>query len=165
MDCNHENKELRFKTDSIGRNCYYYQCMGCGKIVSNMIKASLATGQELPFDQELYTKNKESWRNAWEEQVRQQKEERDRRVAELQAEWEEKKKAYKRYLGSPEWKAKAEKVLARDKYLCQACLERTAIQVHHLTYRHIFNEPLFDLISVCGVCHKSITEMDNAKSN
>lgn len=156
--CQHENQELRYKIDSTNRRYYYYQCIDCGDRVGNMVKREKAVGIELPFDEQAYLNCRNS-------KIVIDNTERDRRIAELQTEWEEKKKAYKRYLDSPEWRVKAEKVLARDKYLCQSCLERTATQVHHLTYRHIFNEPLFDLVSVCGACHKSITEMNNTKSN
>ena len=38
--------------------------------------------------------------------------------------------------------------------------KRTASDVHHLTYAHWRNEPLFDLISVCRPCHEQITQMD-----
>lgn len=72
---------------------------------------------------------------------------------------------HSKYLASPEWEAKRRRVLERDKSLCQAGLwgcDGTAQQVHHLTYRHWRNEPLFDLISVCRSCHEEITQMDRA---
>lgn len=67
---------------------------------------------------------------------------------------------YKEYLKSPLWQEKRELVLKRDNYLCQACLTDAAVQVHHLSYKHVFNEPLFELISVCLRCHDIITNMD-----
>jgi len=63
------------------------------------------------------------------------------------------------YLNSAEWKDKRIRVLNRDKYICQGCLSNKATQVHHLTYERIYKEPLFDLISVCENCHKSIHEI------
>jgi hypothetical protein len=65
-------------------------------------------------------------------------------------------KSYKEYLQSCEWKEKREIVLIRDKYLCQSCMLAKATIVHHKNYDNIFNEPLFDLISVCDKCHKRI---------
>lgn len=47
---------------------------------------------------------------------------------------------YNAYLISPEWLAKLERVLWRDNYFCQSCLEERARQVHHKTYERIFNE-------------------------
>lgn len=67
------------------------------------------------------------------------------------------------YLNSEEWKAKRQMVLQRDNYMCQACLDSRATQVHHLTYKHWQKEPLFELISVCEKCHNSITEDDRQR--
>ena len=67
---------------------------------------------------------------------------------------------YNAYLCSPEWIAKRGAVLKRDSWLCQSCLSRPATQVHHLTYDHAFNEPLFDLVSVCKTCHGRLTHLD-----
>jgi hypothetical protein len=66
------------------------------------------------------------------------------------------------YLKSMEWKDKAKRVLNRDKYICQACLINPANEVHHLTYDRIYKEPLFDLVSVCSNCHRSIHGLEPA---
>jgi hypothetical protein len=63
---------------------------------------------------------------------------------------------YNRYLLTPEWQDKRERVLERDAYLCQACLKRRASQAHHLNYKRVFNEPLFDLVAVCTTCHTAL---------
>jgi 5-methylcytosine-specific restriction endonuclease McrA len=73
------------------------------------------------------------------------------------------KNHYTPYLNSIEWKEKRNKVLIRDKYICQSCLTNRATQVHHLTYAHVFNEPLFELTSICVPCHELITKLDNNK--
>lgn len=73
--------------------------------------------------------------------------------------------AHTEYLKSPEWAFKRGQVLTRDDYRCQAKLkgcERNAVQVHHLTYAHWRNEPLFDLASICVKCHDQITTMDRS---
>jgi hypothetical protein len=67
---------------------------------------------------------------------------------------------YSEYMLSDEWQRKRELVFKRDNYICQACLTNKAVQVHHISYRHVFNEPLFELTSVCINCHDSITNMD-----
>ena len=61
---------------------------------------------------------------------------------------------YNDYMQSPEWREKRKKVLQRDQYLCQGCLRERATQVHHLTYDHLGNEPLFELTSICDSCHE-----------
>lgn len=63
---------------------------------------------------------------------------------------------YQTYLESEKWARLRERVLRRDKYLCQECRKCEATQVHHKTYKRIFNEPMRDLVSVCKICHKAI---------
>jgi len=63
---------------------------------------------------------------------------------------------YRAYLSTPIWKVKRDLVLKRDNNKCQACLINLASEVHHKNYNNIFNEPLFDLVSVCSDCHRTI---------
>tara|TARA_R110002020_G_scaffold50858_7_gene144124 strand:+ start:982 stop:1383 length:402 start_codon:yes stop_codon:yes gene_type:complete len=63
---------------------------------------------------------------------------------------------YNKYLKSPVWAEKRRRVMERDNHLCQACCKRPAEQVHHLTYERVCNEPLFDLISICVICHNEL---------
>lgn len=78
--------------------------------------------------------------------------------------------AYSAYLLSDRWRDKRDRVLERDGGLFQACLRRKATQVHHLTYEHCQNasgefgyEPLFDLESICDVCHRALTKLDRER--
>jgi 5-methylcytosine-specific restriction endonuclease McrA len=82
------------------------------------------------------------------------------RRAQENAEWWQK---YNNYLRSAKWLDKREKVLIRDGYRCQACLNAKATQVHHLTYKHAFDEPLFDLRSVCTPCHDKLTSANRVR--
>lgn len=63
---------------------------------------------------------------------------------------------YQKYLNSSEWKSKRIKVLSRAEFRCEKCRKKRATQTHHKTYRHIFNEPLSDLLAVCAPCHRKI---------
>lgn len=60
---------------------------------------------------------------------------------------------YSDALKSPEWKSARLKVLKRDGYLCQFCLEHEAIDAHHLSYRYGMIPPMIYLRSVCRECH------------
>lgn len=71
---------------------------------------------------------------------------------------------YNAYLRSPEWAKRRQKVLKRANGICESCLDRPAVQVHHLTYAHLFNEPCFELRAVCHGCHEAITELDRRKA-
>lgn len=70
--------------------------------------------------------------------------------------------AYEVYLATPVWKARRAKVMARAGGLCEACADAPATEVHHTTYQHLGNEPLWELRAVCEPCHERITELDRA---
>lgn len=72
----------------------------------------------------------------------------------------EKSKYYKYllHLQSDYWKNIRLKVLERDSRICQKCKEKTATEVHHLTYERLGNELLEDLLAVCKSCHLKIHE-------
>jgi len=67
-------------------------------------------------------------------------------------------KEYDAYLLSGKWAEKRRKVLKRAGGLCEGCREREAEQIHHLTYRHIYDEFLFELVALCRPCHDRIHE-------
>ena len=63
---------------------------------------------------------------------------------------------YNAYLLSAQWKAKSRAVIRRADGICEGCLSRPATQAHHVTYRHVFNELLWELRAVCSKCHDFI---------
>lgn len=63
---------------------------------------------------------------------------------------------YRQYLESADWATMRNRVLERDKHLCQGCLRERATQVHHLSYKNLRREFAFELISVCDTCHERI---------
>jgi len=69
------------------------------------------------------------------------------------------KRNYQLYLKSEEWKRRRELILFRDDFKCVLCNE-LAEHVHHLTYDRIYNEPDYDLISLCSDCHKALHTLD-----
>ncbi len=57
---------------------------------------------------------------------------------------------YHAYLQSDEWKAKRTLVLTRDNNLCQLCKTEPALDIHHLRYDNLYNEPQCTLCLVIG---------------
>lgn len=144
FECDHPNTVPRSRVDSSGRTFYIRQCTDCGQQVGTAIKkASIKNLDNVqPFDEEHA---QEFERQRW------------ARFDELRRERVETRQAdYSAYLSSAAWQAKRFKVLERDNYLCQGCRERRAVEVHHLTYEHIGNELLFELVSVCRQCHETL---------
>jgi hypothetical protein len=64
---------------------------------------------------------------------------------------------YESYLQTPHWKEKAKQARARAKYQCLKCGKKPdtgELEVHHLSYSHIWDERPEELLVVCESCHK-----------
>ena len=61
---------------------------------------------------------------------------------------------YKNYLKSPKWKAIREKLFSIRGRKCERCENTTSLQVHHKTYKRLYNEKLSDLEILCLSCHE-----------
>ncbi len=61
---------------------------------------------------------------------------------------------YAEYLRSPAWKALCSAVRQRCSNICERCQKFLVDEVHHLTYAHVYNEPLEDLRGLCIPCHR-----------
>lgn len=61
---------------------------------------------------------------------------------------------YQEYLNSDAWQAKRLEAFAAHGERCQICLAEKATQIHHLTYAHLGDEPMEDLMPLCQQCHK-----------
>ena len=63
------------------------------------------------------------------------------------------KSKYAEYLSTDDWKKKARLVHIRAGHICEGCRINPSEEVHHLTYRHVRKEFLFELVALCGPCH------------
>lgn len=148
--CDHESTDFRRKTKSNGVQCWVRQCIHCGEQVGTEVKRELVPGvrrlNPIDFDEHLR-------QSRW--QARQ-----DRATALREEQSTQWWTDYSAYLESPTWKYLRQQVLKRDNFLCQGCLQKRATQVHHLTYERQGREMLFDLTSVCDVCHDRIHDKE-----
>ncbi len=60
---------------------------------------------------------------------------------------------YQNYLRSSHWLKFREMKIADVGGICERCLSRPAVQVHHLTYKRVGHEKLEDTQAVCRRCH------------
>jgi 5-methylcytosine-specific restriction endonuclease McrA len=149
--CQHadDDYELRRHVIASGVIHYKFECQVCGRRGSAIPKNDpIRTGltSDPPYtDPDLQARY---WKEVEEANARARQE--------RQEDWWEQ---YNQYLESPEWRSKRDLVLARDNNRCQARMDgctRVADHVHHLTYNHLFNEPLFELVAVCRSCHNRL---------
>ena len=66
----------------------------------------------------------------------------------------EARERYQRYLQSDAWKAKRKAVLQASGFRCRRC-GAPATEVHHETYKRIYNERMSDLTALCSKCHEA----------
>lgn len=75
------------------------------------------------------------------------------------------KVAYRKYLTSPEWKAKRQEFMEspRTSNDCWCCGRKYELgfNLHHVTYDRLGNERMSDLRMVCKPCHKYIHAVAN----
>jgi 5-methylcytosine-specific restriction endonuclease McrA len=157
--CEHPREELRRFVASNGVSHFRVQCLGCGDQIRSIRKGDLpCSPDELPSWDEAIRER--YWRTRHERQQREIESARSRQSAEW---W----RWYNAYLESPEWAKRRALVLRRALGKCEAILSSrcwgSANQVHHLTYEHVGNEPLFELVAICEACHEGITEMDRSR--
>jgi hypothetical protein len=153
-------RELRRQLASNGATAYRYQCQRCGKLSECIKKSHPAVLSLATFPPWVDTELRATYEKAMTDEAGRRY--IATRPAEYAASQRERQEFYEAYLCSPEWRGRRKQVLERDAYLCQACRISRATQVHHLTYKHLGNEPLFDLVAVCVPCHERITELDRA---
>lgn len=65
---------------------------------------------------------------------------------------------YKKYIASPEWKAKAQEAKKRAGYRCQTCNSAGKLEAHHRTYDRLGNERPEDITVLCDECHGLFSE-------
>ncbi len=137
--CDHEEWQYRKRTQSNGVVVVVRQCDRCGSNMGAVPKASHDIARLPVFDEDRP-------KRYWAERDARFQAARQARDARWWA-W------YDAYLRSPQWRAKRERVLARDRGVCQGCLSAVATEVHHTDYRRVGNELLIDLTSLCDKCH------------
>lgn len=118
--------------------------------VANTISLQENNCWPLPFDEALYEKRLNIISGYYERKRKELEQEKtDRQIY-----WEDRKIWYREvYLLSEEWKIKRQKVINRCNNICEGCGEKKVTQVHHITYDHIGNELLFELVGLCDDCH------------
>jgi hypothetical protein len=149
--CEHRKTELRERVVSNGAIQIREQCLECGIARGQARKKYAAPGNLHAFDETL-----EPAFSAARELAR-------KRILLRHLKLQEEgnashQKEYDAYLASPQWSEKRRKVIERAGGVCEGCRDKPAEDVHHLTYEHIYNEFLFELVALCRSCHERVHE-------
>lgn len=64
------------------------------------------------------------------------------------------KVSYAKYLKTSHWKKVRREMLVRNNYRCQECGHGGFINIHHLSYKRLWEELGRDLAVLCRNCHR-----------
>jgi hypothetical protein len=148
--CKHEKTTARLREYEGGVRARR-QCEICWQGVGNIVSKSGVTEK---WDHEL----ERFFYDQFQESIKKWNSDRDEHFANSRkrsnSEWW---RVYSAYLRSPHWALKRELVLERSGGVCECCLQRDAVEVHHEKYPRSpmqwGQEPLWWLRAVCRECH------------
>ena len=148
LTCSVHHFIVRYRLASNNTKMFKKQCVRCGELTGGWIShCDIRIPESIdPIDDDLrerYNKSKQELTNALNDLIRSIK----------KSEFFE---GYNEYLSSKEWNEKRRLVLKRCNRICEGCGMYGASQAHHLSYDHIGNEFLFELVGLCLDCHKRI---------
>lgn len=149
LACKEHRYEIRKMTASNGSVQWRRQCVVCGESSAALKSADVSYTDKqnaVEFDRELRA---ELTRRVGELANSFRMEEANRKRSQW---WD----GYNKYLASPQWREKRSLVMKRANGVCEGCGKFPASQVHHLTYDHVGNELLFELVAVCNACHELV---------
>jgi hypothetical protein len=151
--CDHVRSCTTYLVTNAGSKVFRRQCRRCGELVAVLRRGDLTRAQmdaAVPHDKSL----RPAWWQKWRERSEQLNAEATAREAEAKgredAAWWSR---YNAHLLSPEWRRLRVKVMERCGGICEGCGEHPVAHVHHLSYEHMGNEFLFELVGVCLACH------------
>lgn len=152
-ECKHMRTEVRTQVRSNGVQVYVRQCLQCGQ-ATNVAKKTLPQSilaSARPVNEAL----KEAWHKKLDDYWHY---ETERKQAEWRAQQSEQSQqwwaSYNAYLESSAWRKKRALVIDRAEGVCEGCGTKPPTHVHHLTYEHVGEEMLFELVAVCNPCHE-----------
>lgn len=152
IECRHAATKLRRRVVHGGAIQHYHQCLFCGQASGGAVARSVWSAATQPI---------EAWDCNLEKEC---SEKREQHYLEIKESWENKQrkenddfwKRWHAHMGSQKWYKIRSKVIARCGNLCEGCRDRPVAQVHHLTYQHLGDEFLFELVGLCLECHRRI---------
>ena len=63
---------------------------------------------------------------------------------------------YNEYMASEQWAEKRKEAFKHHGSFCHLCKTRKRLQIHHLSYKNLGDEPMKDLVPLCKTCHSAV---------
>jgi 5-methylcytosine-specific restriction endonuclease McrA len=154
--CRHPKLEVRRAVISNGGIQFRSQCLECGELIGSALSKTSVVSDVPPKDEDLPARYRTAREKEYEDLVQRHLEKQEQNDQQW---WVD----YGAYLNSLEWQHKRNRVFKRANGICEGCGERAATQIHHLNYKNVQNEFLFELVAICDPCHKRIHGDDLAE--
>jgi hypothetical protein len=152
-NCNHERRSVFQVQISVGKPHVKEACPDCGQALGNPIKRIPAHENLKIVDLETIRIERELSLFEIKKKIVLARRKTDTEFDQLW--WKE----YDEYLSSAAWKQKRQIKLERVDFICEGCGIEKAEEIHHISYRNVPYEMLFELIGMCSFCH-SLMHLD-----
>ena len=146
--CKHDATALRLWTNEGGAKVVQPQCLSCGKRFGAQVKVpdrNAYPEADLTLDVEWFARDRHVRDSVVIRHI-------DLTVQGRDDWWAR----YNRHMASEAWRKTRTKVIKRCGGVCEGCAEAPAAQVHHLSYDHMGDELLFELVGLCVACHEKV---------
>ena len=146
-----------FQTWKYGDKAFCKYCYRCARKSQTFTPSEDQKRWAQPFDSEKAAQRKAERNSERKELYKllsqiQQESFESKKHAENQEFWER----YESHLRSDTWRKKRAAVIQRCGNICEGCAEANVQHVHHLSYTHLGDELLFELVGLCVPCHRKI---------
>lgn len=160
---------LVWHIDESGRRFVRKYCLKCLSLYGVFVKASSIPDKTLAALPCVTGSPSERFSAGYRERMQllnTKSEENRKRSKEAREQYEQdylrkRREYYDAYIKSERWANKRAMVLKRCSQTCEGCGVRPATQVHHLTYEHLGDELLFELVGLCRDCHERVHGIEN----
>lgn len=152
LNCDHPDKHVVYRLDSLGRKIFRWQCPYCLETLSQAIKIA-GNSEKIPMEIPVDYASENSARM---EIYRRLLDKLSKAKNTSWWNW------YNEYLKSDQWREKHNLIMQRAGGMCEGCGKQKATQVHHLTYTHAGNELLWELVAICDTCHDRLNNEPKA---
>jgi len=160
---------LVWQVDPSGRRFVRKYCLKCFTLYGVFIKATsipndqldalpCVTGSLHDLFRASYSERAQCLRDKSNKSIEQAKEAHKH---DKQERLRKRREYYDTYIRSERWGAKRAMVLGRCGHKCEGCGTKPATQVYHLTYEHLGDELLFELVGLCKDCHERVHGIEN----
>jgi 5-methylcytosine-specific restriction endonuclease McrA len=162
--CRHTHGTVWKTQTAAGVAAWRWRCLTCRRYYGSPVtKAQAATITPAPPIGPSLGQMRADEETAMRESIRMNEEARSESIQNEERERVEYSQRYYRYLETPAWRVKRDRVMRRAGGICEACGVARANEVHHLTYARVFEEPLYDLVAICSPCHRRVHEIEKER--